>query len=162
MGDPIFSKTFSHFLSSTANRTTANKQEAPRTQPRARECGEGVVYTPRQQHNSHIPSPPPRCVSRKTESVCKLCKSGAVGRVPGTTSTTRSGGRGRRRSCLLPRRPSSTSPSTRAKLPKAGLAPQPEQRQRGADLHLLYPGSWSLIDVPRQGTVRNTFPERAC
>lgn len=38
--------------------------------------------------------------------------------------------------------PSSTSPSTRAKLPKAGLTPQLQQRQRGTDFHLLYPGSW--------------------
>lgn len=92
------------------------------------ELGE-VVYRPPQQHNSHIPSPHPRCVSRKIKSVCKLCKSGAVGRVQGQPLRQEWSPRPTPLVPLLPQLqwPSSTSPSSRAKLPEAGLAPQPQQ-----------------------------------
>lgn len=57
------------FLSSTANRTTANKQGAPCTQLRARECGEGAVYRP---PNNIIPvsHPHPLAVYPGKSKVC--------------------------------------------------------------------------------------------
>lgn len=131
MSDPIFSKTLPVFCPPLPTEPLiANKQEAPCTQLRARECGEGVVYRPPQQHNSHIPSPPPRCVSRKIKSVCKLCKSGAMGWVPGTATTT---GVEAMAMLLLPLASAAVAQQQltlhQSQTSKGWIAPQPEQRQ---------------------------------
>lgn len=82
------------------------------------------------------------------------------------TTTTRSGGHGRHRSCLLPQWPSSSSPSTRAKLPRAGLAPQLEQRHWGliSTCWILQAGSDQRAKarhcekyVPRENLLRTAF-----
>lgn len=159
-----WSHLFQDFFPFSANRTTANKQEAPCTQLRARECGEGVVYRP---PNNIIPlsHPHPLAAYPGKSKVCANSanqgpwdESQGQPAPPGVEATANTA----RASCLSCGGPAAPHPSTRAKLPKAGFAPQPEQRQRGTDLHLLHPGRWSLINVPRQGTARNTFPERTC
>lgn len=162
---PHLFQDFARFLSSTANRTTANKQEAPCTQLRAQECGEGVVYRPPQQHNSHIPSPPPCCVSRKIKSVCKLRKSGAVGRVPGTSppppagvGATASAARASCLSCSGPAAPHPPAEPTSQRLhsrPSSG-------RGTGDWAPPAASCSLDLINVPRQGAARRTLPERTC
>lgn len=111
------------FLSSAANRTTANKQEAPCAQLRARECGERAAHRPPPNNIIAIISHAHPLAAWKTKSVCKLRKSGAVGgRVPGTTSTARSGG------CSGPAAP---HPPAEPTFQRLGLLPS-SSRGRGA------------------------------
>lgn len=131
------------FLSSTANRTTANKQGAPCPQLRAwRSC----LQTP---PNDIIPisHPHPLAVYPGKSKVC--ANSANQGPWDESRDSHHRQEWSPRPTPLVPllpqlQWPSSTSPSTRAKLPKAGSLPSPSRvgLVRGHWSPPAVPGSW--------------------
>lgn len=147
------------FLSSAANRTTANKQEVPCTQTSGvwrRSCPQ----TTPQQHNCHIPCPPHRCVGKP-----KVCVQTLQIRGRGTSPRDNhhcqgwSGADAACASCLSTSGPAAPRPPPGPNFHRLGWLPS---SSRALISTCCNPGSWVWPTCQGQGTGRNTFPKRTC
>lgn len=135
------------FFPFSANRTTANKQEAPCTQLRARECGEGVVYRP---PNNIIPlsHPHPLAAYPGKSKVCANSanqgpwdESQGQPAPPGVEATANTA----RASCLSCGGPAAPHPPPEPNFQRLDLLPSPSRGSGGliSTCFILEDGVWS-------------------